>query len=1123
MKRKGSIFALSTVFLSLLAGTGWADDALTSEDRQDVKLKSPVAEQTVTVSRDFGKLPLYFIKNMGQLEKDVRYFEKGSGHATYFTNEGVYLNLTRRVAEDRSKPSSGEAFEVEKFDAKSELIKLSLSGSSKNPEIISVDALDGKINYFVGGDRSKWKTSIPTYGGILYKEVYKGIDIKYYGNNTQLEYDVIVKPGADYRNVKFAYEGIKGLRVLDNGDLEITLKEGVIHQKKPYIYQEIDGKRKEVDGRFKVLSKKGAFAYGFEVASYDKKRELVIDPYLVYSTYLGGSGYDFGTGIAVDPSGNAYVAGITASINFPTVSPLQASKSVSSDSNDYDMFVTKLNATGTAIIYSTYLGGSSYEEAPGIAVDFWGNSYIAGTTGSADFPMASPLQGTLNGDVDAFVTKLDASGGLVYSTYLGGSATEYDTKIAVDTSGNAYIAGTTYSADFPTAFPLLAAHNGTETDGCGEDAFVAKINPTGTALVYSTYLGGSYCERSYGIDIDPSGNAYVTGTTTSTDFPTASPLQAELASDGFDAFVTKIDPTGTTLVYSTYIGGSDMEEASDIAADASGNAYITGTTLSVDFPTASPYQGAFTLGGYHEAFVTKINASGTAFVYSTFLGGNSADIGLGIAADSSGNAYVTGLASSINFPTSPSAFQPSPLSMWCTNGLCAGTGFITKFDETGNLTYSTYFGARYVQSIFRDIAVDKTGNAYMTGSVSGGTNSRYNDFPKLYPIQETFGGGGWDAFAVKMSFNILPSLSYPSELGYGDSLEPNAGTASTVFTYKAIYTDENNNAPSYMRVCVDGACNAMSADNGAAVALNDGDYTNGEQYAYSTALGIGSHDYYFEASDDTGSVRLPSSGSLSGPTVSDLAISTTALPEGIVGYAYSQTLAATGGVAPYTWSLPSGGLPAGLSLDPATGEISGTPESAGIYGFAARVTDSTGVYETVSLTTVISVDTAAPVITVPSGMSVNATSPAGAVVTYTASVTDDIDQSPSMNCAPASGSTFPIAINAVTCTASDWVGNSSTAEFSVTVLGPSELITKLIGVVESYNLKQGIVSSFDAKLENAQKALAAAGGGDSAGACNMIDAFINEVDAQSGKSITTTQAVDLIRMATNIKNAQACQ
>ena len=298
---------------------------------------------------------------------------------------------------------------------------MKLENSRKIPEIVGKGMQAGKVNYFIGNNPEKWKTNVPTYEAVVYKDVYKGVDMKFYGNNSQLEYDVIVKPGADPSIPLFSYEGIEGLRVTGNGELEITLDHGTLVQKKPVIYQVIDGKRVEIKGKFKIQQtsrdKKRRFAYGFDVASYNKKYALIIDPVLAYSTYLGGVHAEYGLGIAVDTSGNAYVTGGTRSTDFPTFFPLQGTY------REYeDAFVTKIDNSGTRMVYSTYLGGSAWDYCNDIAVDTSGNAYVTGYTISTDFPTVSPIQGTHAGTKDAFVAKINSSGSsLVYSTYLGGS------------------------------------------------------------------------------------------------------------------------------------------------------------------------------------------------------------------------------------------------------------------------------------------------------------------------------------------------------------------------------------------------------------------------------------------------------------------------------------------------------------------------------------------------------------------------------------------------------------------------------------------------------------------------------------------------------------------------------
>jgi hypothetical protein len=410
--------------------------------------------------------------------------------------------------------------------------------------------------------------------------------------------------------------------------------------------------------------------------------------------------------------------------------------------------VTKINASGTALVYSTYLGGSTVDFSSGIAVDASGNAYVTGGTFSTNFPTANALQATLTGTRNAFVTKLNPTGSaLVYSTYLGGNGGnagfgfgDFGSGIVADASGNAYVTGKTTSTNFPTVNALQS------TLGGFENAFVTKINPTGSALVYSTYLGGSGSDEGSSIAVDASGNVYITGFTTSTNFPTANALQSTLAGiPGLaDVFVTKINATGSALVYSTYLGGSEVDFGNGIAVDTSGNAYVTGSTVSTNFPTANALQA--TLAGCCNAFVTKMNASGSALIYSTYLGGSGngkfGDGGSSIAVDALGNAYVTGSTLSTNFPTA-NALQP-------TFGGGNGDAFVTKINPIGSaLVYSTYLGGNNTD-LATGIAVDACGNAYMIGSTSS------TNFPTANALQPTLGGSG-NAFVAKIgSVDITP-------------------------------------------------------------------------------------------------------------------------------------------------------------------------------------------------------------------------------------------------------------------------------------------------------------------------------------------------------------------------------
>jgi len=710
----------------------------------------------------YGTLPLSFEVNHGQTDARVKFLSRTSGYSLFLTGDEAVLVLSGRKAITNKAKIEGAAHKSQSAMAAPKsgaVLRMKLRNANPAARVTGVYELAGTSNYFIGNDPTKWRTNVPTYAKVKYEGIYSGIDLVYYGNQRQLEYDFIVAPGADPRRIAFDVRGAKRVHRDEHGDLVLKMSEGEIRWHKPVVYQEKDGARQLVAARYAITNRNRV---GFAVAEYDSSRPLFIDP-LVYSTYLGGSGYDSGFGIAVDSSGNAYVTGWTYSTDFPTMNPLQPTCGGGCASNESDAFVTKLNASGSALVYSTYLGGSSADYGNGIAVDSSGSAYVVGATQSTDFPTTSgAFQTTCGGNAcaegwaDAFVTKLNASGSaLVYSTYLGGSSTDYGNGIAVDSSGNAYVVGTTTSNDFPTMNPLQPTYGG----GGNGDAFVTKLNPAGSALVYSTYLGGSDSDDGYGIALDGAGDAYVTGMTYSTDFPTMNPLQASNAG-GYDTFVAMLNSSGSGLIYSTYLGGSVDDLGDSIVVDSSGNAYVTGVTTSNDFPTTP---GAFqtTCSGndcvtWSDAFVAKLNPSGSALVYSTYLGGSGADAVSCIAIDSSGNAYVVGTTTSNDFPTM-NPLQP-------TFGGGYQDSFVTKLNSSGSaLVYSTYLGGTG-NDRGSGIAVDSADNAHVTGTTSS------TNFPTMNPLQQTYGGGQYDTFVAKIgsalsSATTIASSSNPSAFG----------------------------------------------------------------------------------------------------------------------------------------------------------------------------------------------------------------------------------------------------------------------------------------------------------------------------------------------------------------------
>ncbi len=495
-----------------------------------------------------------------------------------------------------------------------------------------LDPLPGRSNLL--GDRSRWRTDIPTYGRVRFERVYSGIDLVYHGNQRHLESDFVVAPGADPGKIRLAFRGQKGIAPDADGNLVLSLVEGELRQHRPVAYQEMGGERRAVECAYR-LDARGEV--GFQLGAYDRRQPLVIDPVLVYSGRFGGSSADTPQGVAVDSSGNAYVVGSTSSTDFPTVNPKQATKGVG-----LDVFITKVNAAGTAIVYSTYIGGSRDDYGYGIAVDGWGNAWFTGYTGSSDFPWT----GTSNFFV-GYVAKLNASGnGVLVAVPIG----LYGNAIAVDGSGNAYAAGWTRVYNVPAVNALQPVAAG------GDEAWVAKFSSSG-AIVYSTYLGGSQGDYAYGIAVDGLGSACVAGQTNSTNFPVLNAMQPTSGGNG-DAFVAKLTPAGNALVFSTYLGGSSSDTAEGVAMDSSGNCYVSGQTSSANFPTVNAAQA--TRASAWDAFVTAYNSTGTAYLYSTYLGGGGDDDGKSIAVSPTGVAWVTGGTSSLDFPVTADAFQSGP-------------------------------------------------------------------------------------------------------------------------------------------------------------------------------------------------------------------------------------------------------------------------------------------------------------------------------------------------------------------------------------------------------------------------------------------------------------------------------
>ena len=699
----------------------------------------------------YGQRSVTFEMNRGQADTSVQVIARSPGAAAFLKpNEATIVVSSRASAVPRLRDHRGtrDSTQSETITA---ALRMAILGANPTARLQASDPVPARSNYVNGTDASHWLSDVPAFASVKFQQVYPGIDLVYHARDGQLEYDFVVAPGADPHAIQLGFDGATAVELDSRGDLVLRTAAGDIRKRHPVIYQEsIDGDRRPVEGGY-VVSADGRVA--FEVGPYDAALPLVIDPVITYSTFLGGTGDDDGRRIAVDLQGNVYVIGNTQSTNFPVT----AGGAQTIPGGGKDVFVTKFSPTG-AVVYSTYIGGNCDDSAGGIAVDGAGNAYVTGrhktcwgasspqgafvvklaplgaavyhkvlaasymddswgqavaldahgnvyvtgvtSSSSRDFPTTPGAYRTTDCGTgflvgyDGFVTKLDANGSLVYSTYLCGTMNDSPNSISVDVAGSAYVVGSTESHDFPLVHPIQAQNKGGTLVATG---FVTKLKPDGTGLVYSTYLGGSNGDSVNDVALDGAGNAYVTGDTQSDDFPvTPGVVQPEpgfpicVLSACSDAFATKINATGTGLVYSTYISAEDDDVGTSIRVDGGGNAYVGGATWSSYLPVLNAFQSM--KRGSQEGFVVKLNPSGTRFVYATYLGGSTGttesqegqDAIVGLALDGNGNAYVTGYTLSRDFPATGNAVQPRLSGGACDYfGSPCTDAFMTKITAGG--------------------------------------------------------------------------------------------------------------------------------------------------------------------------------------------------------------------------------------------------------------------------------------------------------------------------------------------------------------------------------------------------------------------------------------------------------
>ena len=856
--------SLSTAILSALSSGAHLSGNDVSSVRQE-----PRAQMTSSKDR-YGSLPLAFEANRGQTDREVDFLARGNGYTLFLTQGGgATLSMLGKSVAERAENRGAS-------------LRLEFAGSLESSHGTGQQRLPGTVNYLTSRDRDAWRSNVPTFSRVEFRDVYESIDVIYYGHQGQLEYDLLIHPGGDPNQIRLRFSGADKVAVEPSGDLSIAVAGHTLVQRPPVVYQDLAGARAIVAGRY-IVEASGEVA--FRVAAYDATRALVIDPVLVYSTflggslqpavmggtsiatssdgatfvagstnavdfphsagafddsyngssdifvaklspdgatliygtYLGGSGGDSPSGIALDAVGRLYLTGFTESSNFPTT-PGAFDRTWN---GGQDVFVATLSANGDSLEYSTFLGGSSQDDSGRIVVDGAGNAYIAGDTYSPAFPTTSGAYDTTWNEVEAFVAKFNPSGGLVYSTFVGGSAEDFSRGIAIDAAGAAYMVGHTASHDFPTT---VGAYDESGNSESGSNVFVAKVNPDGTALEYATYLAGSGQEAGVAIAVDSAGAAYVIGNTDSTDFPTT-PGAYSTTPNGIGISVSKLSPDGSTLDYSTYLGGNNYEYSVDIVVDAAGSAIVSGHTASTDFPTTpgaydtTPNAQFF---NSYDVFVTKLSADGSSLEYSTFVGGGADDYAAALALDPLGQVHLAGATSSLNFPTTPTAIDRS-----FNSARGGGDAFVAVLSSSGaSLVYGTFIGGSTSggEDSANAVAVDASGAAYVAGWTYA------TNFPTTVGAFDTTWNFDLEAFVTKINPDGS-SLAFSTYLGGTAS---DQARAIAVDASGAVYVTGYTNSADFPTTpgAFDTTFNGGSSDSFVAKLSSDG-----ASLLYSTFLG----------------------------------------------------------------------------------------------------------------------------------------------------------------------------------------------------------------------------------------------------------------------------------------------
>jgi hypothetical protein len=762
----------------------------------------------------------YFTENLGQVGNDsIKYYIIGNG--IWFLENGFVLYIREPVEEKEQKPLGkkprmGE--ETLKPEPRNGVVLKLLFVGCNNVVPEGRNPLGHKSNFFYGSISSEWRTEVSNYKEIYYRNIYNGIDLKYYFKDKELKYDFFVYPGAKVEQIRMKYEGANDLEIDQLGNLVIETEIGDVIENQLYIYQDYEGEQYQKEGNFLLFGKS---EFGYEITEeYHQNQVLVIDPVLEFSTFIGWAREDRPYEIAVDTMGNSYITGKTHSEGFPTT-PGAYDETYNGDNIGFDIFTCKLNENGSDLMYSTYIGGGLQDFAWDLKVDDEGNAYLTGATRSFDFPTTTGSFDTSYNSYgvleDAFILKLNKNGSaLIYSTFIGGTHQDFAFGIAIDNLGNVYVTGDTLSPDFPTTTDSYdESFNGLT------DIFVLKLDHNGSKLLYSTLIGGSGWDDGGDIEIDSSGNAYITGSTNSSNFPVTPGAYDTSYNDAelnWDVIILKLNQDGTNLLYSTFVGGDSPDECYNIALDSANNVYVAGMTKSTNFPTTPGAYNELLIDGW-EAFVLKLNQAGSNLVYSTYISGTNTESPRNLAVDIEGNAYVVGYTNSPDFPITVDAFCPLRPGDY--------DAFLLKLDKNGSfLHYSTFIGGSWVDGGY-GVAIDLSGNIYICGS------TRSLDFPTIEGSYDTSHNGNRDCFVMKFDFN---STNNPPIIS---SFTTNESPEGSEIIFNVIASDVENDTLTYsFDFEGDGTFDAIGINNTAShiwgddyigeaiVHVSDGEYTD---------------------------------------------------------------------------------------------------------------------------------------------------------------------------------------------------------------------------------------------------------------------------------------------------------